>query len=273
VILESLTVRVGEVAPGPAGPAAPSRSVTGSAECGEGSEVAADYTVSFRLGGQTYDEVMLSWTRPAKRCGPRDGPDPEAPAAAGGVGPGSGWKIEVPVVLAILDALERGVADPAQARDMLTRVVERFIGQSGCCPACEQAVGAYHGALEEHALKLARFADSRTYPYLVTTQTIHRWDCRQFRDHRPTHPGASVSEWLHSGHYDRDRNLDRLSPAGARRWLDHRAGRRTAPHRRACRSCRPQLPGQLPGPETAELAAASSDFTTHLMQESASDGI
>jgi hypothetical protein len=133
-------------------------------------------SVSFTFAGERHQDVVLEYGGFAP-------PD----------GEGGSWMIEVPALLRLLSAAERGEASVAEVRTMLLRAIGKFSERSGCCPDCEAAIDSYARALEEYqaaAEELSRQEAATTpdsHPYVVSSSgKIHRRDSAATRRGSPS---------------------------------------------------------------------------------------
>lgn len=152
--------------------------------------------------------------------------------------PGFGWDVELPVVVRLLEAIERGRASAAEARDELLAAARACVPNSGCCPRCEDRAEGYRRAVAEFEQASRRFADPVRFPFLVNSGTLHRWNCPTVPGAGPTHPGRTLQQYVHEARYTWHPGQRRLSDAEAARL----------PRDRRCATCRP-LTGQ-PGQPT-----------------------
>ncbi|RSM40997.1 hypothetical protein DMB66_56545 [Actinoplanes sp. ATCC 53533] len=192
-------------------------------------------SVSFTFAGERHQDVVLEYGGFAP-------PD----------GEGGSWMIEVPALLRMLSAAERGEASVAEVRAMVLRAIGRFSERSGCCPDCEAAIDSYARALQEYqaaAEELSRQEAATTpdsHPYVVSSSgKIHRRDCCSDPARLTIeHPGQTLQEYVHDGRaYDGSSYYMRTSGSAQRMtaeeltaWL----GRRKAVR---CKLCEPALPG------------------------------
>ncbi|MGW0519123.1 hypothetical protein [Crossiella sp. NPDC003009] len=145
--------------------------------------------------------------------------------------PGFGWDVELPVVVRLLEAIERGRTSAAEARAELLAAAQACVPHSGCCPRCEDRAEGYRRALAEFEQARRRFADSVRYPFLVNSGVLHRWDCATVPGAGPTHPGRSLQQYVHEARYSWHPGQRRLSDAEASRL----------PPERHCVTCRPLI--------------------------------
>ena len=205
-----------------------------------------DMMVSMTVAEERYDNVHLIWGQ-----GPRDGE-------------GGNWMVELPAVLRMLRAAERGDIDAATIHKALLGATALWSKRSGCCPDCDDAIDSYTAAITEYeaaiAAERARQAamTPESHPFIVSgSAKVHSWNCRTHPDQRTIeHPGRTLQEYVHQGRAFDGSGYDlrvtgsstRMTADELTEWLRNRTPTR-------CKLCEPALPGsyrsETSGVETA----------------------
>lgn len=163
---------------------------------------------------------------------------------------GKGWMIDMPTVLAMLAACERGQGSAAGMRTTLLSVLAGFSERSGCCPECDVAVDDYARALQRYEQQLEQEQRERaamtpeSHPFVLSgAGKVHAWNCSS-NPGRSTvhHPGLTLQQYVHGlGTDDADLTAGRGTWMTAEELTVWLGRRRAAPRR--CKLCEPVLPG------------------------------
>lgn len=218
----------------------------------------------FTIDGSRYDNATFVnglgheppgtyYTIGGPRSGPRQPPE-DRPVVAPDR---DSWSVELPVILWMLDQVERGSLTSARMRELL---VEATAPVSGCCYACDEV-------REPEDELLARLARERqewiawwnsltgeSHPYVLSSNKIHRWDCRAVGEQpQPPPQYHSKHEYVTRGCLEPEiwTHHKRVTVDEARKWLYQFRRRTYAPR---CKVCAPELPGAWRG-ETSDVAS------------------
>ncbi|MFI7607429.1 hypothetical protein ACIBTV_20105 [Micromonospora sp. NPDC049366] len=202
----------------------------------------------------TVEDVSLLWAvRPPRdrRIGePRPRPKDQA----------EGWAIDVPSVLALVEAIERAGGEPGMLREALLDCITQLLPH-GCCPDCESALPSYEKALAAYEEATADLAERQagmtgdTHPFIVTrSSAVHLWKCPAAPTEELFHPGATLEEFVHGklvdGRVEVRPGYQGEPTNGARRmtgdelaeWIRSVRGPKGGANYRRCGRCQPALP-------------------------------
>ncbi len=158
--------------------------------------------------------------------------------------PGSGWSIDLPTVLAMLEAGNAGEVR-AELNSLLATLMPR-----GCCYDCEDAVGYYEECLAryEQALVEDQGVTGETRPFLITrNHKVHVWDCPAPTPYEVQHPGT-LRDFVHEppfmsvNGYDPTAGHRRVNGDDLAGWIRARRGPKGAANFHRCKRCQPALP-------------------------------
>lgn len=199
--------------------------------------------------------LALTWdlipTIRPRRCG-----EPVQPVES----PADGWGVDVPGVLALVDAIERTGGDIGQLREALLGSIAELVPH-GCCPDCESALPTYEKALAAYEEAAALMAErqaavsAQTHPFVVTRNSaIHLWNCPSAPKEDLNHPGDTLAEWTHGKEVDGvvvplrcydwepTNEVRRMTGEELAEWIRSVRGPQGGLNYRRCNRCQPALP-------------------------------
>ncbi|MFY1595569.1 hypothetical protein [Micromonospora sp. WMMD737] len=215
----------------------------------------ASYGMDVTINGVEIEDVGFTWDLTPKRLR-RGEPRPAVKS------PVDGWAVEVPKLLAMVDAIESTGGDFDTLREVLLGTITELL-PNGCCPTCEEyasvhqdALAAYEEAAAQMAARAATMTDE-THPFVVTrSAAIHLWKCPAAPREELIHPGATLKEFIHGKVVDGRRDPFQRPPweyeptNGVRRmtgdelaeWIRSVRGPKGGDNYRRCNRCQPALP-------------------------------
>jgi hypothetical protein len=206
-------------------------------------------TVFAELNGIDFGEIQLTYG-----------------AFAPHAGEGGGWMIEVPALMRILRAAERGDIGISDATELIMGAVGEFSKLSGCCIDCDGAIDDYAAALEAYEKAVAeheereRLVTPESHPYILSgSAKLHKATCGT-DPHLPeiVHPGKSLHDFVHRGRADlygarisTRGHSRRMTADQVAQWLVGRA------KVNRCKLCAPALPAAFSS-EASDVEASGS---------------